>query len=127
VVMDEDTEHTSKPRRHNSGNAAKRSFKDFIRNDNLRMGKISEDHGEIMQLTDYVLTTSEKVIKRGKIIRNQLIKSQKYIRDLWRRGEESHRPFRKILSKLVRIDENLITRGPFALGKITVSTMQGTL
>jgi len=75
VVMDEDTEQTAKPRRYNSRNAAKRSFKDFIRNDNLRIGEISEDLSEIMHLTNYVLATSEKVIKRAKIIRNQLIES----------------------------------------------------
>jgi hypothetical protein len=57
MVMDKDTEQMAKPQRYNSRNAAKRLFKDFIRNDNLRMGEISEDLGEIMQLTDYVLAT----------------------------------------------------------------------
>jgi hypothetical protein len=45
-----------------------------------------EDIDEVMQLTNYVLTASEKVVKRAKIIRNQLIESQKYIRDYG--GEE---------------------------------------
>jgi len=39
-----------------------------------------------MQLTNYILIASKKVIKRAKIIKTQLIKSQKYIRDY--RGEE---------------------------------------
>jgi hypothetical protein len=59
----------------------------------LQIGEISEDLSEIMQLTNYVLATSEKVIKRAKIIRNQLIKSQKYIKDY--RGEE-----RKVIDRL---------------------------
>jgi hypothetical protein len=51
-----------------------------------------------MQLTDYVLTASEKVVKRAKIIKTQLIESQKYIKDcgggemrvttVWRNSEQ---------------------------------------
>ncbi len=39
-----------------------------------------------MQLIDYILIANKKVIKRAKIIKTQLIKSQKYIRDY--KGEE---------------------------------------
>jgi hypothetical protein len=49
---------------------AKYLFKDFIRNNNLRIGEISEDLNKIMPLTNYVLAKSEKVIKRAKIIKN---------------------------------------------------------
>jgi hypothetical protein len=44
------------------------------------VSQISKDLDKIMKLTDYVLAISEKVVKRAKIIKNQLIKSQKYIR-----------------------------------------------
>lgn len=85
-IIDDDTEQTTKPRRNSPRNAAKRSFKDFIVNNSLWIGQISEDLDEIMELADYVLVISEKVVKRAKIIKNQLIKSQKYIRDCG--GEE---------------------------------------
>jgi hypothetical protein len=94
IVITDNTEQTTKPdsateikpRRNSPRNAAKRSFKDFVVNDSLWMGKILEDINEVMELTDYVLATSEKVVKRAKIIKNQLIESQKYIRDYG--GEE---------------------------------------
>jgi hypothetical protein len=70
MIVEEEVEQTTKPRRYNPRNAAKRSFKDFVRNDNLRIGEISEDLNEIMPLTDYVLVKSEKVVKRAKIIKN---------------------------------------------------------
>jgi hypothetical protein len=76
MIVEEEAEQMAKPRRYNPRNAAKRSFKDFVRNNNLRMGEISEDLDEIMPLTDYVLVKSEKVVKRAKIIKNQRIESQ---------------------------------------------------
>jgi hypothetical protein len=96
VIIDEDTEQTTKPRRYSPRNAAKRSFKDFVRNDSLWMGKVSEDLDEIMQLTDYVLAMSEKVVKSAKVIKSQLIESQKYIRECG--GEEM-----KVTDRLERL------------------------
>lgn len=79
-IIDDDTEQTTKSRRSSHRKAAKRSFKDFVVNDSLLMGQISEDVDAIRKLTDYVVATSQEVVKRAKIIQNQLIKSQKYIK-----------------------------------------------
>jgi hypothetical protein len=86
MIMGEEAEQTAKtdptkPRESSPPNAAKRSFKDFVANDGLRMGKILEDIDEVWQLTYDVLTASENLIKRARIIEDKLIESQKYIRE----------------------------------------------
>jgi hypothetical protein len=68
-IIDDDTEQTTKPRRYSPRNAAKRSFKDFVVNDSLWIGQISEDLDEIIELTNYILIMSKKVVKRAKIIK----------------------------------------------------------
>ncbi|KAH8653980.1 hypothetical protein BGZ60DRAFT_568492 [Tricladium varicosporioides] len=88
VIIDENTEQMVKPRRQSPRNAAKRSFKDFVRDDSLWMGQISDDLDDIMQLVDHVLAMSEKVVKRAKIIKDQLTESQKYIRDCGGEGKK---------------------------------------
>ncbi len=39
------------------------------------MGKILEDINKAIELTNYVLTASEKVVKKAKTIKTQLIES----------------------------------------------------
>jgi hypothetical protein len=74
-----DEEQTPKLRR-TSRHTAKRSFKDFVRSDGLWMGRTLSEL-DVLKLTDDLLESSERVIKKAKIIRKQLIDSQKFIRD----------------------------------------------
>ncbi|CZR65330.1 uncharacterized protein PAC_15230 [Phialocephala subalpina] len=81
VIMDEEEQQTTKPQRTSHRSAAKRSFKDFVRSDNLWMSRTLIDLDDVMKLTDYVLASSEEVIKRAKLIKDQLIESQEFIKD----------------------------------------------
>ncbi|KAH9203168.1 hypothetical protein DL95DRAFT_399624 [Leptodontidium sp. 2 PMI_412] len=45
------------------------------------MGRTLSDLDDVMKLTDYVLASSEEVVKRAKLIKDRLIESQEFIRD----------------------------------------------
>ncbi|KAF8862739.1 hypothetical protein BDZ45DRAFT_686568 [Acephala macrosclerotiorum] len=96
VIMDEEEQQTTKPQRTRHRNVAKRSFKDFVRSDNLWMSKTLGDLDDVMELTDYVLASSEEVVKRAKLIKDRLIESQKFIRDCGGKEEKVTRRLEKL-------------------------------
>jgi hypothetical protein len=62
------------------------------------MSRTLSDLDEVFELTNYVLESSEEVVKRAKVIKDQLIDSQNFIRDCGGKEKKVTRRLEKLLS-----------------------------
>jgi hypothetical protein len=84
AVVDEKVRLTTKSQRVSPRKATKRSFQNFVKSDNLWMGEILGSLEEALklndELTDYLLKSSERLVKKAKCIRQQLHDSKEFIK-----------------------------------------------
>jgi hypothetical protein len=62
------------------------------------MSRTLSDLDDVFELTNYVLESSEEVVKRAKVIKDQLIDSQNFIRDCGGKEKKVTRRLEKLLS-----------------------------
>jgi hypothetical protein len=96
VITDEEEKQTPKPQRTSHRNSVKRLFKDYIKSEDLWMSKTLSNLGELLELTNDVIKSSEEVVKQAKTIQDQVINSQNFIKACGGKEEKVTRRLEKL-------------------------------